>query len=63
MEADTEKGLIVIRPVKIMHNDQEYFQTKEWQVKEAVADQDIAKGDLVGPFSTAKAALRALKNR
>jgi len=35
---------IVIKPVKIIDSDQEYFYTKEWQEKEAEADRDLADG-------------------
>jgi len=51
----------VIRPVKVIHPDQEYFFTKEWQEKEAEAERDIAEGKMVGPFENAPDALRALK--
>ena len=53
---------LVIRPVKVIHSDQEYFYTKEWQGREAEADQDIAEGRVVGPFENAQDALDALKN-
>lgn len=62
VEVDTQDDMIVIRPVKVIHPDQEYFYTKEWQQKEAEADKDIAKGDLVGPFNNIKDSLKALKH-
>lgn len=61
VEVDTEQGQIIIRPVKVIKQDQEYFHTKEWQAKEAEADQSIAQGHLVGPFTNIKDALKALK--
>ena len=48
---DQDEG-IVIKPVRVIHPDQEYFYTKEWQEEEAEADKDIAEGRLVGPFET-----------
>lgn len=42
-------------------NDQKYFHTKEWQKKEAEADEDLRRGDVYGPFETAEDAMKALK--
>jgi antitoxin MazE len=61
VEVDIQDDTLVIRPVKVIHPDQEYFFTKEWQAKEAEAEQDIAEGKMVGPFENAPDALRALK--
>ncbi len=61
VEVDIQGENLVIRPVKVIHPDQEYFFTKEWQEKEAEADKDIAAGKLAGPFENAKDALKALK--
>ncbi|MFA5109930.1 MAG: AbrB/MazE/SpoVT family DNA-binding domain-containing protein [Desulfobaccales bacterium] len=62
LEVDIQDGTLVIRPVKVVHPDQEYFFTKEWQEKEAAADRDIAEGKVAGPFENAEDALKALKN-
>ena len=62
VEVDIQGDTLVIRPVKVVHPDQEYFFTKEWQEKEAEAEQDIAEGNVVGPFENARDALKALKN-
>ncbi len=51
----------MLKPVKVIHPDQEYFFTKEWQEKEAAADQDLAQGKVAGPFEKVKDALKALK--
>ena len=59
---DIQDDTLVIRPVKVIHPDQEYFFTKEWQEKETEADKDIAEGKVVGPFN-APDALKALKNQ
>jgi len=61
MEVENKNGDIVMRPVKVIHPDQEYFYTREWQEGEAQADKDIAKGDVVGPFDNIKDNLKALK--
>lgn len=61
VEIDLQDGLLVIRPVKVVHPDQEYFFTKEWQQKEDEADRDIAEGRLVGVFEDADKAIKALK--
>ena len=61
LEIERCEGQIVIKPVKLIHPDEEYFYTKEWQQKEAEADRDLAQGDLVGPFENIKDALKSLK--
>jgi len=61
MEMDKQDGNIILKPVKLIHPDQEYFYTREWQKGEAEADRDIEKGDVVGPFDNIKDALKALK--
>lgn len=53
VEVNLQDETLVIRPVKVIHPDQEYFFTKGWQEKEAEADQDIATGKVVGPFENA----------
>ncbi|MFH1090296.1 MAG: AbrB/MazE/SpoVT family DNA-binding domain-containing protein [Pseudomonadota bacterium] len=62
VQVESEKGRIIIRPVKVVQRDHEYFHTEEWQAKEAEADREIAQGDLIGPVTTAQGALKALKN-
>jgi len=62
VEVDIKDDTLVIRPVKVVHPDQEYFFTKEWQEKEAEAERDIAGGKVAGPFENAPDALKALKN-
>jgi antitoxin MazE len=52
VEAEVKDGALVLRPVKVVHPDQEYFYTKQWQAKEAEADTDIAAGRLMGPISS-----------
>ncbi len=61
MEIENSKNGILIKPVKVIHPDQEYFYTKEWQKGEAEADRDIAEGNMLGPFDNADEVLEALK--
>jgi len=61
VELDSEDGMIVMRPVKVIHRGSEYFYTKEWQEGEAEADQNIKNGDVIGPFDNIKDALHTLK--
>jgi antitoxin MazE len=63
VEVDIQDDMLVIRPVKVIHPDQEYFFTKEWQEKEAEAARDIAEGKVIGPFENAQDALKALKTK
>ena len=58
-----EKGEgILIKPVKVIDPDQEYFHTKEWQKGEAEADADIATGRVSGPFSSVKELIEGLES-
>ena len=50
VEVDIKDDTLVIRPVKVVHPDQEYFFTKEWQEKKAEAERDIAEGKVASPF-------------
>jgi len=61
VEVETRNGTIVLKPVKVIQPDQEYFYTKQWQEKEAEVDEEIRRGDIVGPFDNVKDALKALK--
>lgn len=61
MEAEQQDGELVLKPVKLVHPDQAYFYTAEWQKGEADADKDIAKGDALGPFDNIADGLAALK--
>jgi AbrB family looped-hinge helix DNA binding protein len=62
VEISIKDDVLTIRPVKVIHPDQEYFFTEEWQKKEAEADKDIAQGKLAGPFEDVDEALKALKD-
>jgi AbrB family looped-hinge helix DNA binding protein len=62
VELDTQDNMIVIKPVKVVREDQAYFHTKEWQKKEAEADKDIERSEVVGPVDNIEDALATLKN-
>jgi len=52
---------IVLVPKKLVPKDQAWFWSKEWQEREKEADEAIAKGETIGPFSKASDAVKALK--
>ena len=52
---------IVFVPKKLVPKDQAWFWSKEWQEREKEADEAIAKGETIGPFSKASDAVKALK--
>jgi hypothetical protein len=52
---------LLMKPVKVVHPDQEYFYAEEWQKGETQADKDVAQGETIGPFHKIKEATRALK--
>ena len=62
MEVEKQDGEILLKPVKLVHPDQAYFYSKEWQKGEEEADRDIANGDGIGPFDNIDDGLNALKN-
>ena len=64
LEVQVRDNFITMMPKKLISKDQDWFYTPEWQKKEREADEDIARGDLDGPFDSAKdltAYLRGLK--
>ena len=61
LELEKKNGEIILKPVKLVHPEQAYFYSKEWQQGEAEADKDIANGDVLGPFDNLKDGLKALK--
>ena len=40
VEAEVKDGALILRPVKVVHPDKEYFYTKEWQAKEPDTEKD-----------------------
>ena len=61
LEVEKQDSELVLKPVKLVHPDQAYFFSKEWQEGEAQADEDIAKGEVVGPFENIRDGLKAIK--
>ena len=61
LEVEKKDSELILKPVKMIHPDQAYFYTREWQEGEAQADKDIEKGEVLGPFDTIKKGLKALK--
>jgi len=60
-----EEGAI-IKPMKMVPKEQEYFHTDEWQAKEKEADQDITEKNFSGEFTNyqdLKNHLNNLKNQ
>jgi AbrB family looped-hinge helix DNA binding protein len=62
IEIEKIEGKILLKPVSVIPKDQRYFHTKEWQKKEAQADEDIKEGVVSGPFDNAEDALAALND-
>jgi len=52
LELEEKDGTLVLKPVKIVHPEQAYFYSKEWQRDKEEADKDIAEGKMLGPFDT-----------
>lgn len=61
LEIEAHDNELVLKPVKMIHPDEVYFHTKEWQAGEREADKDIAQGNVIGPLDNIKDALKALK--
>jgi AbrB family looped-hinge helix DNA binding protein len=61
LEVEKQDSELVLKPVKVVHPDQAYFYCEEWQECEKKADEDIRKGDIIGPFGKIKDGLKALK--
>lgn len=61
LEIEEHNNELVLKPVKMIHPDEAYFHTKEWQQGETQADKDVAEGNVTGPFENIKDALKALK--
>ena len=61
LDTQVKDNAIVLIPKKLVPKDQEWFWSREWQEMEREADEAIAKGETIGPFSKATDAVKALK--
>lgn len=61
LEVRIQDRLITMIPKKLVSKDHAWFYTPEWQAKEREADEAIARGQVSGPFSSAKELLSHLK--
>jgi AbrB family looped-hinge helix DNA binding protein len=61
LEIEERDNELVLKRVTMIHQEEAYFHSKEWQAGEREADRDIAEGDVVGPFDNVRDALKALK--
>ena len=61
LDTIVKDNAIVLVPKKLVPKDQAWFWSKEWQEREKEADEAIAKGKTIGPFSKASDAVKALK--
>ena len=61
LEVGIKNNRIFMTPKKLISKDQEWFHTPEWQAKEAEADEDIARGNLDGPFDSDKSLVAYLR--
>jgi len=62
LELEEKDGAMVLKPVKVVHPEQAYFYTKEWQKDEMEADKDIADGKMLGPFDTIEDFTKAMES-
>lgn len=66
LEVAVKENQILMFPQKLIPKDHLWFYTPEWQAKEKEADEDIARGDVDGPFDSSKELskyLRGLKKK
>ena len=63
VEAEIDKGRILLKPKKMIDAEQSWFWTKKRQRREKEAEKAIRRGELVGPFKNINEALKALKGK
>jgi AbrB family looped-hinge helix DNA binding protein len=61
VEVDTSEEGIVLKPRKLIDPAQSWYWSKEWQQKEAEADEEIKKEELSPEFRNAEEGLKWLK--
>jgi AbrB family looped-hinge helix DNA binding protein len=63
LEAQVRDGALYLVPQRLIPRDQAWFWTSEWQEREREADEDIARGELSGPFDSADDLVRHLRSQ
>jgi len=61
LEVKRQDSELILKPVKMVPEDEAYFHSKEWQKGEKQADKDRKKGNVLGPFDNLADGLKALK--
>lgn len=60
-EIEDRDGEIVLKLLKRDDPDEKYFNSPQWQTGETEADNDIAQGNIVGPFENLDDMLKVLE--
>lgn len=61
LEVDVRDGALYLVPQRLIPRDQAWFWTRDWHEREREADEEIARGELAGPFESAGTLLRHLR--
>jgi antitoxin component of MazEF toxin-antitoxin module len=61
LDVQVTGGVVVLVPSTRIPKGQRWFWTDEWQKKEREADEAIARGEILGPFSDEEEAIQALR--
>lgn len=62
LEIEERGEELVIKPLRTAGQGHAYFQTTGWQACEAEADNDIAQGNILGPFGNIDDLIKALED-
>ena len=63
LDVQVKGSAITLMPQRLIPRDEGWFHTPQWQAKEREADEAIARGEVSGPFPSARAAIRHLRKR
>ena len=63
LDVQVQGTMITMAPKKLVPKDQAWFHTPGWQRKEREADEAIGRGDVSGPFSSAKELIQHLRKK
>lgn len=61
LEVQVSGDVVMLVPAARIPKSQRYFWTEEWQRREREADEAIARGEVLGPFTDASTAIEALR--